>query len=98
VTAWNPCPCLTRSRSRPGQSRQREKRYALTAPIPGAPALAQPDNWKPGDLSLRTAIARFNSHTGPVKPHFADGTLSRSDFAMAHAMHIANHQDEILVE
>jgi Protein of unknown function (DUF1569) len=97
VTAWSPGPCLTRSRSRLGQSRQREKRYALTDPIPGAPALTQPDNWKPGALRLRTAIARFNSHTSPIKPHFAYGTLSRSDFAMAHAMHIANHQDEILV-
>jgi Protein of unknown function (DUF1569) len=71
--------------------------HGLTDPIPGAPALAQPDDWKPGALRLRTAIARFNSHTGPIKPHFAYGTLSRSDFAMAHAMHMANHQDEILV-
>lgn len=71
--------------------------HRLTDPIPGAPALAQPDDWKPGALRLRNAIARFNSHTGPVKPHFAYGALSRSDFALAHALHIANHQDEILV-
>lgn len=71
--------------------------HGLTDPIPGASALAQPDDWKPGAVRLRNAIARFNSHTGPVKPHFAYGALSRSDFALAHAMHIANHQDEILV-
>ena len=45
--------------------------HGLTDPIPSAPALAQPDDWKPGALRLRNAIARFNSHTGPVKPHFA---------------------------
>jgi hypothetical protein len=71
--------------------------HGLTDPIPGAPALVQPDDWKPGAQRLRSAIARFNSHNGPIKPHFAYGTLSRSDFAMAHTMHIANHQDEILV-
>ena len=71
--------------------------HGLTDPIPGAPALAQSDDWKPGAQTLRNAIARFNSHTGPVKPHFAYGSLSHSDFALAHALHIANHQDGILV-
>ena len=71
--------------------------HGLTDPIPGAPALAQPDDWKPGALRPRGTIARFNSHADPVKPHFAYGTLSRSDFALAHAMHIANHQDEVVV-
>lgn len=71
--------------------------HGLTDPIPGAPALAQSDDWKTGALRLRNAIARFNSHRGPVKPHFAYGTLSPSDFALAHALHIANHQDEIVV-
>ncbi|MDO8768021.1 MAG: DUF1569 domain-containing protein, partial [Burkholderiaceae bacterium] len=30
-------------------------------------------------------------------PHFAYGALSRADFALAHAFHIANHQNEIVV-
>jgi hypothetical protein len=30
-------------------------------------------------------------------PHFAYGNLSKSDYAMAHSMHIANHQDEIII-
>ena len=46
---------------------------------------------------LRTAVQRFQAYTGPLKPHFAYGALSRSDFALAHALHIANHQDEITV-
>ncbi|MEY4882764.1 MAG: hypothetical protein RIS34_618 [Pseudomonadota bacterium] len=71
--------------------------HGLTDPIPGAPELVQSDNWKPGAQRLRDAITRFNGHTGPVKPHFAYGVVSRRDFALAHALHIANHQDEILV-
>ncbi len=71
--------------------------HGLTEPIPGAPALVQADDWKPGSLRLRAAITRFNGHTGALKPHFAYGALSRADFALAHAFHIANHQDEILV-
>jgi Protein of unknown function (DUF1569) len=30
-------------------------------------------------------------------PHFAYGQLSKTDFALAHAFHIANHQDEFVV-
>ena len=71
--------------------------HGLTDPIPGAPALTQVDDWKPSSLRLRTAITRFNGHSGALKPHFAYGNLSRADFALAHAFHIANHQDEIVL-
>jgi len=71
--------------------------HGLTEPIPGAPVLPQVDGWKPGLARLRTAVQRFQAHTGPLQPHFAYGALSRSDFALAHALHIANHQDEITV-
>ena len=43
------------------------------------------------------AIQRFAAHNGALKPHFAYGALAKSDFALAHGLHIANHQDEILV-
>jgi hypothetical protein len=71
--------------------------HGLTEPIPGAPALLQADDWKPGVARLRTAVQRFQAYTGPLKPHFAYGDLSRSDYALAHVLHIANHQDEIAV-
>ena len=71
--------------------------HGLTEPIPGAPALTQQEAWKPGALRLRAAIARFQSHTGPLQPHFAYGALSRTDYALAHTFHIANHQDAIVV-
>lgn len=71
--------------------------HGLTEPIPGAPALAQLDDWKPGAARLRAAVQRFQAHTGALQPHFAYGALDRADFARAHTLHIANHQDDIIV-
>jgi len=70
--------------------------HGLAEPIPGAPALAAGADWKPGAVRLRQAITRFNGYSGPLKPHFAYGSLSKSEFAVAHNLHIANHQDEIV--
>lgn len=71
--------------------------HSLIAPIPGAPALPQVAQWQPGVARLRAAVQRFQRHTGALKPHFAYGALSHADFALAHALHIANHQDDITV-
>jgi hypothetical protein len=71
--------------------------HGLAEPIPGAPGLAAGVDWKPAAARLRQAITRFNGYGGPLKPHFAYGQLSKSDFALAHSMHIANHRDEILL-
>lgn len=71
--------------------------HGLTEPIPGAPALPQLEDWRTGAMRLRTAVKRFQSHTGPLQPHFAYGPLSHADYALAHAFHVANHQDEIEV-
>jgi len=49
------------------------------------------------DSAVAPAIARFDASSGPPKPHFAYGALAKSDFALAHAFHIANHQDEIVI-
>jgi hypothetical protein len=70
--------------------------HGLAEPIPGAPALGAGADWKPGALRLRQAITRFNAYGGPLKPHFAYGSLTKSEFALAHNLHIANHQDEIV--
>lgn len=71
--------------------------HGLAEPIPGAPALAYGTHWQPGVQRLRRAIERFNAYNGPLKPHFAYGALSKTDFALAHRLHIANHQDEIVL-
>ncbi len=71
--------------------------HGLDEPIPGAAALTMQGDWKPAAERLRAAITRFNGYTGALKPHFAYGDLSKADFALAHAFHIANHQDEFVV-
>ena len=71
--------------------------HDLAEPIPGAPALAAGADWKPAALRLRQAVTRFKGYNGALKPHFAYGPLSKAEFALAHNLHIANHQDEILV-
>lgn len=69
--------------------------HSLSEPIPGAPALATSGDWRAAAGRLRNAIVRFERHQGPLKPHFAYGVLSKTDFAIAHVLHIANHQDEV---
>jgi hypothetical protein len=71
--------------------------HGLAEPIPGAPALSAGADWKPGAARLRQAMTRFNGYSGPLKPHFAYGALTKPEFALAHSLHIANHQDEIVV-
>jgi hypothetical protein len=71
--------------------------HGLDEPIPGAAALTPQGDWHPAAQRLRAAINRFNAHTGALKPHFAYGVLSKADFALAHAFHIANHQDEFVL-
>lgn len=71
--------------------------HGLAEPIPGAPALAAGAEWRPAAQRLRRAITRFSAHQGALKPHFAYGALSKEEFAIAHQLHIANHQDEIVV-
>lgn len=72
--------------------------HGLAEPIPGAPALTLQGDWKPAAQRLRAALLRFDAHTGALQPHFAYGKLSKTEFAQAHVMHIANHQEEIIVQ
>lgn len=69
--------------------------HSLSEPIPGAPVLTPTPTWRPAATRLRASIARFNAQSAALKPHFAYGSLSKTDYAIAHTMHIANHQDEI---
>ncbi len=79
-------------------------RHGLTEPIPGAPALAHLQTGIPANAAqaiattsarLLAAISAFEAHTGPLKPHFAYGFLSKPDHALAHALHMDNHLDEL---
>lgn len=71
--------------------------HGLAEPIPGAPALDMQQALPLASHRLRAAIQRFEAHTQPLQPHFAYGALSKSDYALAHTLHIADHQREITV-
>jgi hypothetical protein len=71
--------------------------HGLTEPIPGAPALTPSGSLPPAAQRLRSAVERFNGYGGALQPHFAYGALDKRDYALAHAMHIADHQREIVL-
>jgi hypothetical protein len=71
--------------------------HDLAEPIPGSPVLPTEGNWRKSSARLRTAIVRFEGYGGALMPHFAYGHLDKKQFARAHALHIANHQDEVIV-
>jgi hypothetical protein len=71
--------------------------HGLSEPIPGAPALQQLQTWQSGAARLHAAIVRFQNYQGALQPHFAYGALSHADYALAHTMHFANHQDKMLI-
>ena len=72
--------------------------HGLAEPIPGAPALRHDAPLPEAAARLRAAMDRFERHQGALAPHFAYGTLDKVRFAQAHSFHIANHQDEIVVQ
>ena len=65
--------------------------HDLSEPIPGAPALPPQADPQAALASLHQAIDGFHRHTGPLQPHFAYGRLSKAEYELAHAMHLANH-------
>ena len=45
---------------------------------------------------LITALERVESHDDQLMPHFVYGELNKSQYAVAHAMHINNHLEEFI--
>jgi hypothetical protein len=65
--------------------------HDLAEPIPGAPSLVDETDLEASLTRLRRSVDDFESAGGPLQPHFAYGALSQPDYALAHAMHLANH-------
>ena len=65
--------------------------HDLNEPIPGAPALSPQADPKVALTELHQAIDAFHGHTDDLQPHFAYGRLSKAEYELAHAMHLANH-------
>jgi Protein of unknown function (DUF1569) len=65
--------------------------HDLTEPIPGAPALEVDAQERQALERLRAAVETFMSWQKPLQPHFAYGPLTKSQYELAHSMHLANH-------
>ena len=69
--------------------------HSLEEPIPGAPALDAAQALGLSVQRLLDAMDAFDAHSGPLRPHFAYGELTREQYRRAHLMHLANHWQQL---
>ena len=62
-----------------------------TEPIPGAPPLDPDADPAQAMERLRASMRAFADWSKPLMPHFAYGVLSKQEYELAHAMHLADH-------
>ncbi|WP_409523539.1 DUF1569 domain-containing protein [Nitrincola sp. MINF-07-Sa-05] len=65
--------------------------HDLDEPIPGAPLLGAANDVTAAVNRLKQAVQAFAHWMELLRPHFAYGELSKSEYELAHAMHLANH-------
>ena len=65
--------------------------HDLAEPIPGAPALDPKAGPAQAADRLRASMLSFANWSQPLRPHFAYGEMSKQQYELAHAMHVANH-------
>lgn len=65
--------------------------HDITEAIPGAQILSTEVTMEQALARLRNAINNFHAAQGVLKPHFAYGALSKEEYELANAMHLANH-------
>ncbi|MEO0619041.1 MAG: DUF1569 domain-containing protein [Pseudomonadota bacterium] len=68
--------------------------HALDEVIPGERLAASSRDPLIARADLIRALEDFRDSDGTLKPHFAYGKLDKSDYAIAHVLHIQNHMDE----
>lgn len=71
-----------------------EMSHDLAEVIPGAPELGAEGDSFVALERLLTALREFDRYSGPLQPHFAFGMLSKSDYSLAHVLHVNNHLQE----
>jgi hypothetical protein len=64
-------------------------KHNLAAPVPGAPALDEPDVER-ARTRLLAALEKFRAASSTA-PHFAYGPVSHADYARLHEMHVVEH-------
>ncbi len=65
--------------------------HDITEAIPGAEVLNPAVTLDAALARLRNAIDAFRASDREFKPHFAYGELSKAEYELAHAMHLADH-------
>ncbi len=65
--------------------------HDLAEPIPGAPSSDASIDAASATARLQRAVQDFRGRNEPLRPHFAYGELTKSEYDQAHAMHLANH-------
>lgn len=66
-------------------------RHNRSEPIPGSTPIEAGGSVDQAVARLSKAVIDFENFKSDLKPHFAYGKLSKSQFAQAHCMHIADH-------
>jgi hypothetical protein len=65
--------------------------HNLAEEIPGSVPTEASKSFDAALDRLLLSIRTFESYDGPLMPHFAYGSLSKKEYDLANAMHIANH-------
>jgi len=68
----------------------RRMKHNTSLPIPGE-HLANSESLELAVTRMRQAIDRFRSWNAPLKPHFAYGRLSKSQYELIHCLHLEDH-------
>jgi hypothetical protein len=69
--------------------------HGLAEGIPGAPAISALANQQQALNRLIKALTQFDLFQGVLQPHFAYGLLNKAEYALAHALHLNNHLEEV---
>lgn len=69
--------------------------HGLSEPIPGAPAIHTNSDTAIALDRLKRSLIEFNSYQHKLAPHFAYGELTKSEYEVAHVLHLYNHLQEI---
>ena len=73
---------------------KRKMSHNLAEVIPGAEFIASTGNVANALNQLKMSLLTFEAFSGDLRPHFAYGDLSKSEYEKAHAMHFLNHLQE----
>ncbi|AAZ24512.1 MULTISPECIES: DUF1569 domain-containing protein [Colwellia] len=69
--------------------------HSLSEPIPGSPLIDSTLDTTEALNHLKKSLTDFDNYKGELAPHFAYGELTKSDYEIAHVMHLYNHLQEV---